>query len=93
MDIAFGFQYRIDGLPEQVIYDFDLRVTHPPMLLPNGRLHSFYKTVIQKQAEHGKIQSSVVYTIKNEFEKALGVWTLELLYQDKALLSRQFIME
>lgn len=92
VDMVFGFRYKIMGLPDKTYYDFTVTVNHPPILV-NGKIHVFYKTTIQEQVEDGQIDSSVIYTIKNDFELVPGLWTLELIYQDRVLLSRQFIME
>lgn len=89
---VFGFRYKITGLPDKTYYDFTARVTHPPMLI-NGKLSSDYQTTVREQVEDGQIESGVVYTIQRDFELVAGLWTLELIYQDRVLLSRQFVME
>lgn len=88
----FGFRYKITGLPEQTYYDLTARVVHPPMLI-NSKLHSSYKTTIREQVQDGQIDSKVVYTIQKDFEIVAGVWTIELIYQDRILLSRQFVLQ
>ncbi len=85
---VFGFRYRIAGLPEQVIYDFDLRVTHPPVLL-DSKVYSVHKKTVQDKTENGIIDDSVIFTFNKDYELIPGVWTLELIYQNKILLARQ----
>lgn len=90
---VFGVVYRVRGLPEGVVHGFQMRVLHPPMQSPSGRLSSMTTAPVVLQSELGDAYSDVMYRLSEPQELLPGTWTIQVLNRGNVVLSREFLLK
>lgn len=83
---GFGIGFALGGLDPARTAHVTIRVTHPPMTPPDGRVReeSTYPRRI------GREPSFAGYSFDEPWEMVPGTWTFAVLFGDKVLAERRF---
>lgn len=83
---GFGIGFRLGGLDPARTARVTVRVTHPPMASPDGRVRdeSTYPQRI------GREPSFAGYSFDEPWEMVPGTWTFAVLFGDKVLAEQRF---
>jgi Domain of unknown function (DUF3859) len=91
--VVFGFKYEIRGLRDGEHSGFEMRVTHPPMKGPDGRVSTLSQAPTFIDSQAGVAGNDLLYKLSQDFEVLPGQWTLEALYQGRVVLSKTFVLQ
>ena len=90
---VFGYRYRLVGLPMRGELSLEMRVVHPPMKGLDGRERTVDTNPFQVETLDGLYENDIVYLLSEPFEVVPGKWALQILYQGRVLVSREFVLE
>ncbi len=92
---TFGCRERVKAgvaRPDGPMHGVEMRVLHPPMRTPDGRVQTVSTAAIDWFFEGGVARDDVMYTLSEDFEVLPGRWTLQLLLDGQVLASREFTL-
>lgn len=89
---AFGFRYRLSGL-QRGTESFEMRAIHPAMKGPDGRERTVSAASFVVESVDGLYEDDLIYKLSEPFEVLQGKWVLQILYQGRQLISREFLLQ
>ncbi len=90
---TFGFRYKLTGMPRNKEMLLEMRAVHPPMKGPGGKTSEISVAPIEVFSTDGSYEDDIIYTLAEPFEVLPGRWLLQITYQGKQLMSREFTLE
>jgi hypothetical protein len=94
-DIYFGYQYRIDKLPAEMLIKPQVALRrvliHPPMTLPDGSQKSGSERMIHRDIKDGSVAALDGYALNEDYEMVEGEWIFQIWYRDQKLIEQKFI--
>jgi hypothetical protein len=85
----FGFEYVINGSPEDAVLDITVRYVHPPITNPATGKTVTSQEIITPGRSIGKPEL-IGYSFDEAWEIADGQWTIQLFYGDRKLAEKTF---
>ncbi|MGQ0510814.1 MAG: DUF3859 domain-containing protein [Betaproteobacteria bacterium] len=90
---VFGFRYRLSGIPTGEPLKFEMRSIHPPMKGSDGRARTISTAQFLVATPDGIYVDDLIYLLSEPFEVLPGRWILQILYDGRQLVSREFILQ
>jgi hypothetical protein len=86
----FGFQSRIEPLPDTHFIKLKKVVTHPEMTLPDGSKKAGYEVNETKKVSVGVAFTTSAYSLDEDYELVEGEWTIQYWFEDRMLVEQRF---
>ena len=86
----FGFQSRIEPLPDRHFIKLKKVVTHPEMTLPAGSKKTGYQVDETKKVSIGVAFTTSGYSLDEDYELVEGEWTIQYWFEDRMLVEQKF---
>ena len=86
----FGFQSRIEPLPDRHFIKLKKVVTHPEMTLPDGSKKVGYEVDETKKVSVGVAFTTSGYSLDEDYELVAGEWTIQYWFEDRMLVEQKF---
>lgn len=83
---SFGFRYKVYGMPVNSLVELKKVLKYPEL---KGKSSSSSKLICMTDSE-GSIEKATGYTFDEEFELVPGIWTFEIWYNEKLLVTKSF---
>ncbi len=90
LGVLFGFSFNLTGVTEQGSAEYKKVITHPPIRNAKGEIEREYSTTITRPTNNGYLYSVCGYRLNRPEELVPGVWTFEIWYHDKTIVSQSF---
>lgn len=88
--LAFGFAYRIDGMPAGRSVRLTRIIRHPPMKKPDGTVITQQVSSRDERSDVGALDAKAYYTMREPYEVVPGRWTITVLEGDTVLAEQAF---
>ena len=81
---SFGYEFRMEGLPN-VKRDYIEVTAHHPLMRTYLGLSSYESTHMSEiEPKDGSYEDIVIYTMRKPYEVLPGNWTIEIKYKKKS---------
>lgn len=87
----FGFQSRIEPLPDRQSIEVKKVVRHPEMILPDGSRKSAYEVDEIKKVSSGVALMTAGYSLDEDYELVQGEWIFQYWFENKLLVEQKFV--
>ena len=91
--VSFGFRFALKAPLNGRIPGFEMLTSHPPMRVADGIVSTSQTTPIEIEFTDGAARDGNIYMLSEDFEVLPGIWTLEIRYKGKSLMSRKFTLK
>lgn len=90
LGVTFGISFQITGMTENNIDNYMVVITHPPFKNAKGQIERQYVAVKSRPTQNLALTSIEGYRLNHAEELAPGVWTIDIWYHDKKVVSKSF---
>ncbi len=88
---TFGYEYLVVGLPFNQLIDLKEVYAYPEMTMPDGKTSTGYSRVVKKRTDSfGIINYIQGYVLEQPYELVPGAWKMELWYDGRKLVEKEF---
>jgi len=90
---VFGYRAKLTGLPDDVGVSVQVRYEHPPIVGSNGKMSTGFTLTKYAKGSNGVFDAGVHYRLSEDYELAPGKWTFSIIYDDRVLASKTFVLQ
>jgi hypothetical protein len=90
LGVSFGFGFLLSGIDETGSVELKKIVKHPPMKNAKGEEEDQYTMIETRPVRNGRVFAGAGYSLDRPDELTPGLWTFEIWYRDKKLISQSF---
>ena len=92
--LNFGYRYMLRSAGEDICHaeGFDMMITHPPLIGPDGQARTVSIIPLDVCFYDGKAEDFLVYSLEEDHEVLPGQWTLQVRKDGNVLISRTFTL-
>lgn len=92
-NIGFGFEYKINNLPDNKSDKIEVIAKHPSITNNEGITYTVSRDFWPIRPVNGVYNNALVYFFSNRYEMVPGEWTLIIKYNNKTLINKTFYVE
>ncbi len=87
---SFGFRFKVTGISKRSEVTFKTKVTHQPIVDPDGDLQTGYEMDTTLPVSNGTVSEVTGYGLELEQELVEGLWTFEHWLDGQKVVSQSF---
>lgn len=89
----FGFEYEMRGLRAALHDTVTIRALHPAIRGVDGKTYTESTVAVDIEPQEGTWRNYLVYRLSDKREVVAGRWVLQILYEGKPVVSKEFTVK